>query len=342
MPALTADDILDLVKGTLRHLGRPKFEQIAQTLQRYEVFPKWFKKDKATFDHGIGIQRSLMTRLSTAARHVGFTAVLQHNIEDLIEQMYVPWRHAETHWSYIFQETLMNRGEALIFNILKPRRVGAMLALVDILEAGAWSAPASSSDKTEPFGIPYWVVKNATAGFNGGAPSGHTTVAGIDLTANPTFKNYTFQYTNPTKADLVTKLRKMHRKLDWKAPVSSPDLSKGMDQRNYVNETLIASIEDIGEAQNENLGRDIASMDGGRMTFRRDPIIPIVYLDADTTNPWYMIDHATFMPVFLSGDYLREDGPDKNPNQRNVYTTLVNLTYNYVCHNRRRNGVGYV
>ena len=40
----------------------------------------------------------------------------------------------------------------------------------------------------------------------------------------------------------------------------------------YVNEDTMSSLEDLGEAQNENLGRDIASMDG-QIIFRRVPII---------------------------------------------------------------------
>jgi hypothetical protein len=219
-----------------------------------------------------------------------------------------------------------------------------MIDLVEELETRAWSAPSSSSDTLLPYGIPYYVVKNASTGFNGGAASGHTTVAGVSLTDSPTFKNYTFQYTSPTKADLIKKMRTMHRKIRFKSPVDVEDYrgGKGERYRLYMNETSFSAMEDLGEAQNENLGRDVASIDGFSMAFRGNPMRWIPQLDSDTTNPIYMIDHSTFMPVCLKGDYLRESGAKPRSGQHNAYEVFVDLTYNYLCFDRRRNGVGYV
>lgn len=71
MASVHATDIADLVVTTLRDLGPLKFQQIAQSLQDYEVFSKWFRKDKVVFDSGIGIQRTLMTSVSGTAKHTG-------------------------------------------------------------------------------------------------------------------------------------------------------------------------------------------------------------------------------------------------------------------------------
>ena len=106
----------------------------------------------------------------------------------------------------------------------------------------------------------------------------------------------------------------------------------------YVNETTISGIEDLGEAQNENLGRDIATMDNA-MVFRNHPILWVPKLDADTTNPVYGLDHSTFYPVCLKGDYLRESDAEKSPNNHNTYVVYVDLTYNFICVDRRRNWV---
>lgn len=341
MSVLTAKDINDLVAGTLDDLGRLKFQQIAQNLVHYEVFSKWFKKDKVAFDSGIGIQRTLMNKLdSQAARHVGLTDDDQVNIPDVIDQLTVPWRQVQTSWALIYQtDILMNRGSALVFNVIKPRRAAAMLALVEELENKAWATPGASN-KVNPYGLPYYVVKNATTGFNGGAPTGHTTVAGVSLTDSPTFKNYTAQYTSISKANLIKKLRTAHRKTRFISPITIDDYRGGLGERYrcYVNESTISDIEDIGEGQNENLGRDIATMDG-TMVFRKHPIIWVPKLDEDTQNPFYMIDHSTFYPVCLRGDYLRESEATKAPNQHNVFQIFVDLTYNYVCLDRRRNSV---
>lgn len=339
---LTDSDIADLVKGTLKELGRLRFQQIAQSLTDYEVFPIWFKKDKVTFDSGIGIQRTLMNKLTGAAKHVGLLDGDKVNIVDVLDQLNVPWRHAQTNWGFIYQNTLMNRGDARIVDIVKTQRTAALIDLVEELESKAWSTPSSSSDKTNPYGVPYWVVKNATTGFNGSYPTNFTDVAGVNLTTTPNFKNYTFQYTNLSKLDGIKKLRTAHRKCRFKSPVDLQDYRSGKGERYrlYVNESTLSSIEDIGESQNENLGRDIASIDGVGMAFRGNPIRWVPQLDSDTQNPIYGLDHSVFYPVVLKGDYLREGSAKPLPDQHNAYGVFVDLTYNYLCVDRRRLFVG--
>ena len=349
MATIQADNIADLVAGTLKDLGKPKFQQIAQEIQDYEVFPRWFKKDKVLLDSGIGIQRNLMNRTQGNARHVGLYQTDITNVRDAIDQLTVPWRHAETSYAMDVREVMMNKGDALIFNIIEPRRDGAMIDLVQLLEDYAWSSPGSSSDNLLPYGLPYWVVKNATTGFNGGAASGHTTVAGVSLTDSPTFKNYTALYTNKTKADLITKMRTAHRKIRFKSPVAGSDYSKAAADkyRIYVNETTIAGFEDVGEAQNENLGRDIASVWGGDVSkgreggimFRGNPLVWVPKLDADTSDPVYMIDHGCFMPYVMKENFMRETVIKPSQDQHNVVKIFIDLSYNYVCVNRRGNAV---
>ena len=141
----------------------------------------------------------------------------------------------------------------------------------------------------------------------------------------------------------------------FKSPVGTPDYSKTAGDagrfRLYVKEATLSSFEDIGESQNENLGRDVAPYGGSKdvryvtetLTFRKNPIIWIPQLDdaafTAANNPVYMVDHATFYPVCLKGDFLRETGPNPAPNQHNVFRTFVDLSYNFVCVNRRRNAV---
>jgi hypothetical protein len=342
MAALTALDIQDLVASTLYDLGPMRFQQVAQSLQYYEVFSKWFKKDRVMFDSGIGIQRTLMNKLdSVSAKHVGLTDTDQVNIPEVLDQLQIPWRHVQTHWALIYQtDILMNRGKSLILNVIKPKRAAALLGLVEELEERAWGDAPGANDKTIPYGIQYWIVENATTGFNGGAPTGHTTVGGVSLTETPNFKNYTARYTSVTKSDLIKKMRTAHRKVRFMSPVTIKDYRGAVGERYriYVNESVISSMEDLGEGQNENLGRDIASMDG-TITFRRNPVIWVPKLDERTDGPVYMVDHSTFYPVCLKGDYLRESEATKAPNQHNVYQVFVDMTYNFLCIDRRRNAV---
>ncbi len=77
----------------------------------------------------------------------------------------------------------------------------------------------------------------------------------------------------------------------------------------------------------------------GTITFRKNPIIWVPKLDERSDDPVYMLDHSTFYPVILRGDYLRESDAIRAPNQHNIYQVFTDLTYNYLCVDRRRNGV---
>lgn len=357
MAELAYEQINDLVAGTLKELGRNRFQQIAQPLQQYPVVSRWFRKNKVQFDEGVGIQRNLMITLSNQARHTGLTATDTADIPQLMAQLSVNWRHAQNAWAFGYQEILMNRGKALVFKVIQPRRTDCMISLAAELEAKAWTL-APSGDVNLPWGLPFWVVYAAAAApgaFTGGYPSGYSTMAGISLTTAPNFQNYTCTYTGtPTKADLVNSMRAGHRRIFWHSPVNVSDYRKGEygDLQLYTDETTLRAFESIGEGQNENLGRDIAPFGGAgdvkfveaTLTFRRHPIRWIPQLDDTTvytaaTHPIYMIDHSTFYPACLAGDYLRESQVIRAPTQHNMYRVFVDLTYNYLCVDRRRNAV---
>lgn len=356
MADLALESMTDLVLGTLKELGRNRFQQIAQNLQIYEVVSTWFKKDKVQFDEGNGIQRNLMITTSRQARHTGIMSTDSVDIPSLMAQLSVNWRHATVGWGFGYQEVLVNKGKALVFNVIKPRRADALISLAEEIESKAWSTPVSG-DTSLPWGIPFWVVYTASAApgsFAGSYPSGFSTLAGLDLTVATNFKNFSCTYTSVSKSDLLASMRNGHRRVGWFAPLKVADYAKGpyMNLRYYCDGTRLTSLETLGEAQNENLGRDLAPMGGpestrwidGEITFRKAPIRWVPQLD-DTavftacTAPVYGIDHATFYPVCLAGDYLRETGPLRAPTQHNVWRMFVDLTYNYLCTDRRRNQV---
>jgi hypothetical protein len=340
MAVLEAKDILDVLNGALADLGRGKFEDISQDTQRLEVFSKWFKEDRVEVQSGNQIQRNLLNNRDNEASHPGVLDPDSANIPNVLVQLQVPWRHYRTKWAVEYRtDLLMNSEPAQIVDTVQLHRTSALIDLAEELESKAWASP-SSSNKTDPYGIPYWVVRDTSTGFNGGAPTGHTTVGGIDLTTSPNFKNYTAQYTNVTKQDAISLMRDAHRSIDFRSPVSIPQYRDEVANpyRIYVNLDTVNAMEAVGEGQNENLGRDIAPYDE-TISFRRHPIMWIPKLDSDTNDPIYMINTRTFHPVVLRGDHLRETEPRQSPNQVNVYESYVFGSYNYICTNRRRNAL---
>lgn len=344
-------DIADMVTTTLYKMGRGRFEQIAQELQEYEIMPWLMKKTGMfggieTISGGLGIKEYLMTSAGSGARWVGLFEKDQVNITDHLTEIKIDWCRATDNMAYERRELLENKGEERINKVLKPRRVAMMLRVAGLLEDAFFEAPDAAEPEV-PWGLKYWIVPSATTGFNGGAASGFTTVGGLNPTTYSAWKNYTGTYTAVTKADLIKKLRTAHRKTNWKSPVTTEEFRSewGQRRRLFVNEETISNLEDLGEAQNENLGRDLAAMDG-TMTFRRHPIRYVRKLDEDDSdasypNPVFMVDLASFKLFVLKGDYLRESDTMRAPEQHNVFVTHIDLSYNTMCVNRRANAVFY-
>lgn len=343
MPTYEADDIADLVVSTQKDLGELRFSQIATRLQGYECMGRVLKADSTKIESGEGIQRNVMVDHSDSADTVGLFEDDDVSFKDVMQTLTVPWRHSRTYWMYERREMLMNRGSRRLLDLIKVRRTASMIAMAELLEQEFWSSPPSSSDKTHLFGVPYWITQSDTEGFNGADHGNFSSgKGGLSATTYTRWKNYTGKYVSVDKGDLIQLMRNGHRKTNWRSPVSINDYRKGNGQRFrvYCGNSVISDFERVGEGQNENLGRDLASMDG-KMTFRGHPIIWVPYLDDSsiTNAPVYMIDFNDFYIHILSGDYLRESKPTPSALQHNTYVCFVDLTANIVCTNVRHQAV---
>lgn len=336
MATLTTDEIVDLVTTTQKELGRMKWTDLTGDLQEYIAMPQLLKKEKVQYDGGQAIQWNFMVDDNGQARNVGLYEVDNYNVKDVMKTASIPWRHTNVNYAIDEREIAINGAAATkIVDLVKVRRVSAMVSLAKLMETNFWGKPSTSSDETTPYGIDYWIVKNASAGFNGGIPTGFSDVAGLSPTTYPRWKNYTDEYVSVTKPDLVTKMRQAATKTMFRPPVEISDYNRGNRYGYYTNYDVISSLETLVENQNENLGKDVASMDG-QVMFRRNPVVWVPELDSDAQDPVYGINWGVFYPVFLKGYYLKEDGARQHPNQHNSVVTDVDTTYNWKCTDRRR------
>lgn len=334
MPALQADDIADLVIAADRNRGRMKWTDIASTLQEYVALPQLLDKNKVGFDSGRGMQWQVMVTLSNAAQNVGMYGVDSVNVSDVLKTCSLQWRHTTTNYAFERREIAMNREPERILELLKPREYDAMVSLAEKMENNFWSLPASDST-VDPHGVPYWVVKNAIEGFNGGHPSGYSDVAGLSRTTYPGWRNYTAPYSDISKADLIRKWRRASVFTKFKPYTQYPSYANGKSKYGYyTNYSVLGRLEEMLESQNDNLGNDVASMDG-EVTFRRTSVMWVPKLENDTDNPIYGLNWAWFRPVFLKGEYMKKTGPMLAPNQHTVYHTFIDITYNFECRNCR-------
>ena len=337
--AMQASDIADIAATTYDHLPKLRFQQIAQELQDYEVLPKVFKRAQSI--SGESIKKILMTSHGSNAKHVGLYNTDITAVADVTSTIDTPWRHAVTSWAFDSREVSMNQaGPWQIVELMKLRRADALLSQAKLLEEAFFKSPSASTDTTEPHGVPYWIVTSASKGFEGGTPSGHSSVGGL---SHSNFKNYTDTYSAFTKSDLIDSMREAFLKVGWKSPVTVRDYRRGLGQRHryYTDVTTRLNMEILGEDQNMNLGRDLASMDGN-IVFRGIPIVWVPRMDTEfSDNRIYMIDFDYFICYFLKGRSLLESKPMPSASSHNGIESYIDTTYNYQCFDRRRQAVIY-
>lgn len=343
MATMQASDIGDLITTTLNELGRMKFTDNATTYQNTIVMKRLLKKGKMTFDSGKAVSFNRMLQTGGSARAVGLAAQDVIDITDVMGTGEVPWRHVTWNYAFDFREPLMNNAPSKIVDLVKTRRLAELASATVFFERKFWRVPASTNT-VDIYGVPYWIVKSTTAvttneGFNGTAPSGYTLVANINPTTDLKWRNYAAQYTNPTKDDLVRKMRRMAFYTDFEPIVADiPQYDTGDDHGFYTNYAVVSTLEEILEAQNENLGNDVASKDG-RVMFNRAPVTPVKELDLDTTNPVYQIDWGVFGAMGLKGAWMKETVEPRVSGQHTVAATHTDCTLNVLCRDRRKCGV---
>lgn len=337
-----ADDILDLTTATLKELGRNKMTDLTGDLTEYVAATKILEKERAGLGQGYGKQFNVMKDDNGQATRTGLYAVENFNRKDVLTTGYAPFRHYYSNYVIDEREVKMNGGIARIVDVLLTQRLGGQISLVKLLESDFWDKPVDSTDNEKIFGIAYWIVPNASAGFNGGNPTGFAAGAGgISSTAVTRWANYTDQYTNVTKDDLIFKTRVASRRCGFTSPVNFPDYAKGTRYAYYCNLDTITSLETQVEQQNENLMDDLASKDGKAM-FRRNPIVYAPALDDGQrsallpTDPFYGVDWGEMWAFYLNGEWMNETEPYKLPNQRRSVGVGIYLSFNICCTNRRK------
>jgi hypothetical protein len=344
MAIITPASIADLVTGTLQDYQKDLFEQLLASFQDYVVVKHWFKsKDRIIVKSGRKIDYNVAVTPADVAEFVGLFADDNTDAYDHLQTITVPWTFARTGWIYDYSEALMNRGRALITEIVKPREQNAIISMANLLENAAASVP--TTDEThKPYGLPYWLPWNATDGFNGGAPDGHTTVGG--MTPGTNTKNYTLTYTTVNYPDLFKKLSRGFLLTKWHSPVSDMNEWRGEKGNRYMvygNADFVVEAEDQARQQttyNSPAGKDLLPVRyiDDMPTIRKFKIQHWPVLDSNTADPIYCVDHNTFFPVVMEGNFMRTIGPDRKVgNQSDVFQVIKVVAFNFICINKRAN-----
>ena len=356
MSGVTDSALLDLIATTQENLPWDGKFALLQKYQSYEVCDRWLRDDKVKLQSGTSITRNVQYGESGAAKFVLPYASESPSVSDVQTTLNVRWSRAQTDYSIERSEMLMNRKKAKLIELIKSRRVDALQAMADLLEQRAWLPPSSTSNATQPYGVPYWitpvtgaqVTTASTDKFRGQNPiavdtSAFSTCGGIDA-SSATFErwrnyndfwNTTYGASDPTDLE---RMREMYHKLHFKAPkvntqVPQPEFNLSY----YTNITTLLSFERLAESRNDQLGMDVGKS-AGQTVFRGVPIVWAPPLDSDSTYPLYAINHSYFKAYCLADQYFRETEPIRDRQQHNVYTTFLDLQFNFLVTDRQKCG----
>ncbi len=329
------DDAVLLTQNKL--IQRGAFVDMQTDLTDHVAVREMWKGRKKTFEGGENWEFEVQMDHNHSARTVGLFETDGSSLTDTMKKGEVSVRHVNANYIYDQREKAFQRGGTAIVDLIKTRYVSMMVSLFELLEGILWSKPTDSSDDKTPYGIAYWVTKSATEGFYGVDPSGFADGrGGISSVDYPRYANYTAQYATVSKEDLIRKMRRAHRKSQFRSPVShaTPSLA-GMKNGIYTNDTVIGLLEEILEANNMSLGNDLASKDG-RTLFKGTPLTYAPKLDDDSSDPIYMLDWKWLAIGVMAGWENNLSAPYMVFGKHLVRRVDIDASLNMVCTDPRR------
>lgn len=342
---LSPADLVDFATLTLDRFTKRSWVDISLADQHFIAASKLYTSKKVKERGGKTVKWQVQVRNQGLARNTTMMSPDQIGIVDHMTTGSVPFRKQTTNFSFGHEEEEFQSDAETIIETLKVREHACMNDMWELMEENLWSAPQTTTEN-RPMGIPFWIKKDATTtpggAFNGGNPTGFSDgAAGISSTTYPRYKNWTFGYTNVDRDDLVAKVRKAMRFCEFKNPHAFAQLDSAKSNWGfYTTETVLAGLELLLEGRNDNLGVDLAKYMGS-VLINGSPVEWVPYLnDNDTSDPFYGVNWAAFIPFVQKGYDMRRSEPIPVPHQHNWWTVHFDHYCNYMCINRRRCFVG--
>ncbi|MFA5186693.1 MAG: phage major capsid protein [Patescibacteria group bacterium] len=334
-------DIDDAVLLTQENLvKRGSFVDMQTDLSDHIAVREMWKNRQKKFEGGNDWDFDCQIDHNHSARAVGMYETDGSAMTDTMIQGKVSPRHVNAHYIYDKREPAFQRGGTAIVDYVYTKYVGMMVSFYEYLEEVLWGKPVDSDDTKTPSGIAFWVTKSTSEGFFGPNPAGFAAgKAGISQLVQARWANWSGDYDAVTKESLIRMMRRMHRKIQFRSPISHAEPTLGsMKNGVYTNDNVVGLMEELLEAQNMNLGTDLDSQ-GGRCTFKGTPITYAPYLDNDAENPVYMLDWKWLAIGVLAGWENQLTKPYMVPDKHLVSRVDLDCTLEMVCTNLRRQGV---
>jgi len=353
------EDIADLLATTLADLPDQELEY---ALDHNEYFwTSMFEKNTISFDGGTSIQRKVSFDTSGNARYRTMFDTDEPKFGDSIQTIDVHWAILGTNASWDEFEIVqqMNSKKGYV-NLVQTRKDKSIIDLADLIEETMIAAPASATDKSTPFTLPYYLrllnsagTINTTAGFNGttvtyGNASTGTVIAGIDAATEDKWRNWCAPYTAINNAFLKA-YRKACIKTKFRPPIilNTPLMKVRAQKMKAVagTDTVLDLMELVDNKDDNHVSTKREALggllvaDGDLVRINRVPIIPLDTLDSASYTPIYSFDMSYFKPVVHEGYWMKKTPPQSGGvRQHTAYTSFIDGAHNILVENVRKCG----
>jgi hypothetical protein len=348
------EDFADLIKSVRKSRKLGKWTYAMSDLQRYWAFARM--RNRANVDIIPTYSHEWDINMSTAGNARSQSTLTSDTTAQTptMQTAYVNLRHQQTSYTYTRDQLMANGmgtpGNAAaqkLWNFIQKERVNAWVDLAELMEGDFWGTPTHpTTDTTTPYGLLYGLCTSTSGaaastgagGFLGTVPNANfTTVYNVNPTTYPRHANWTHQYVNVTRDDLIYKMKRGAYKTRFRPPVKAPTNPAPGDVRTafYTNFAVSNEIENKLEDRNENLGTDLAKFQN-KAHLKSAPIEVVPKLDADTNNPVYQVDWAAVEIKYLKGFHFNESDPKVNGDKHNVLESFVDAQWGIAIEDRRR------
>ena len=306
-------DITDIVNSTFDSIQKDKITDAATELQKYPMAERLLSK---TPDMQLTGKQYTYNLLLNGDENTRAVALFE---PDSLEQVdgtttgTVPFRYITTGAHYDRKQISVNAGKEAIFNFTKKLAYQNEIGKYEKFEQMGWVGATASTDSKTPFGLlGYWLVYNATTGFNGGNHSVWTSgPGGVDCTvaANEHYKNYTAQYSAVSSSDLVKKIKNAIRLCGFTGIPNKPIAEYSTSTARYgmyTTNTVLSGLEDLLESGNDNIGTDLGKyMDA--VVIKRNAVEWVPYLENNfpLAAPVIGLDWNAYSIGTVKGEYGR-------------------------------------
>lgn len=352
--------LTDVIKTTLDNLPKDQYE-VMWDEQWYE-FCSVYERNRRKIDGGKAIVRNVVLDETGAADYRRPFDTDTPTVENIHQQITVPWTQVGTSYSWDLAEVLMNKRSPRGFiDLIESRKMERLWGFANRLEERGWKTPTSAVDTKYPYGVPYY-LNMLNAGITAPGFSGQTiryqdgstgfNCAGIDASVEAKWRNYAGVYTTVDNS-LLKLMRRACMLTNFRPPVGVGLKPPGKDRvgspiRIYCNDDTAVELQTLADSRDDNSApRDLA----GKMLvpsddvknvcfFSRRPVVYVSYLNSADYDPIYCVDWTKLIPVTLEGGWMVESQVFNHGLQHTAFTAYVDAYHNNLCLNRRT--VGWV